>query len=335
MNDALKILLLTAAESFLICGAALLLLLHSGLAERVLDRPKARSLHLQPIPRIGGLAILLAVMVNAATFDKLGARCFLLLPLVAVSLLDDLRGLSIAPRITTHLAVAAGALFTFAPQLGDLPLWQAIGGVLAGVAALVWSTNLYNFMDGSDGLAGGMTAFGFSFLALAAFRGGDVEVAAYCLSFAAAALAFLLFNFHPARIFMGDSGSAPIGFAAAVVGIEGSVKGLWTGWYPWLVFSPFVLDASVTLLRRLLRGERFWQAHREHYYQHLIRLGWGHRRTALTYYVLMLGAGLAATFALPLASPWPLLVILLALAASLMFAVDRAWSSHLEPKNER
>jgi UDP-N-acetylmuramyl pentapeptide phosphotransferase/UDP-N-acetylglucosamine-1-phosphate transferase len=332
MNSPLKFTLLAAALSFFVCAALLLLLLRSGLAERVLDRPNARSLHVRPIPRVGGLAILLAIFVSAASLGNLDTRLILLLPLVAVSLVDDVRGLSIAPRIATHLAVAAVAVMGFWPQLGDAPWWLW----LAGGAAIVWSTNLYNFMDGSDGLAGGMTVFGFSFLALAAFQGGDTGLAAYCLSLAAAALAFLFFNFHPASIFMGDSGAAPIGFAAALAGLEGGIKGIWPFWYPVLVFSPFVLDASATLLRRLLRGERFWQAHREHYYQRLIRLGWGHRRTALAYYALMLAAGLAAYSARPLAMPWPLLVLLaaLGLAARLMFAVDRAWSARLKNSNE-
>jgi UDP-N-acetylmuramyl pentapeptide phosphotransferase/UDP-N-acetylglucosamine-1-phosphate transferase len=329
MTDVLKLTLFAAAISFLACGALLLLLLRTGLAERVLDRPNARSLHAHPIPRVGGLAILLAIFISATSLGNFGVRFILLLPLVAVSLLDDVRGLSIAPRIATHLVVAVVAVASFWPLLGDVPLWAW----LAGSAALVWSTNLYNFMDGSDGLAGGMTVFGFFFLALAAMQGGDSDLAAYCLSFAAAALAFLVFNFYPARIFMGDAGAAPIGFAAAFAGIEGSVKDLWPWWYPVLVFSPFVLDASITLLRRLLRGERFWQAHREHYYQRLIRLGWGHRRTALAYYILMLIAGLTAYSARSMVMPWPPLALLaaLGLAVGLMLAVDRAWSLTSSP----
>ncbi len=342
MADVLTFFLLTAALSFLACGALLLLLLHSGLAERVLDRPNARSLHVRPIPRIGGLAILFAVFVAAITFGNLSARYALLLPLVAVSLLDDVRGLSIAPRIATHCVVAAIAIFSFSPQPGNAPLGMGMAGMLGivgivGIAAVVWSTNLYNFMDGSNGLAGGMTVFGFSFLALAAVRGGDAGLAAYCLSFAAAALAFLYFNFNPARIFMGDSGSAPIGLAAALAAIEGSSKGLWPLWYPFLVFAPFVLDASVTLLRRLLRGERFWEAHREHYYQRLIRMGWSHRRTAWVYYALMLTTGLTAYSTLFLSAPLFILIVVLVvlgIVVSLMRVVDRLWSAKLKTEND-
>jgi UDP-N-acetylmuramyl pentapeptide phosphotransferase/UDP-N-acetylglucosamine-1-phosphate transferase len=322
LGDARNASVFAAIESFVVCAAALFFLLRSGLAARALDQPNARSLHTQPIPRVGGLGILLAVLVSAATLGDFGVRCLLLLPLLAVSLVDDLRGLGIAPRIATHLAAAAGAMLAV-----GVPPWLSLGGFLGGVVLIVWGTNLYNFMDGSDGLAGGMTVFGFSFLGLAALRGGDSGLAAWCFSFAAAALAFLRFNYSPARIFMGDSGSAPIGYAAASCAIEGCAKGLWPWWYPLFVFSPFVLDATVTLLRRMLRGERFWQAHREHYYQRLTRLGWGHRRTATAYYSLMLAAGLAAWLALgqSASEPWFVGGIVAVVAASLMIAVDRAW----------
>lgn len=326
MNDDLSQLAFASVEALLVCAATLFLLLRTGLAERVLDRPNSRSLHKQPIPRVGGLAILVAVTVTAATVGEFEARSYLLFPLLAISLVDDMCGLSIAPRFAIHFSVATWAVVSFWPLSDGGLFWAAVIGVFA-VFCVVWSTNLYNFMDGSDGLAGGMTVFGFLFLALGAYRGGEAGLAAYCLSFAAASVAFLCVNFHPARIFMGDSGSAPIGFAAAAVAIEGVAKGLWSLWYPVLVFAPFVFDATATLLRRMMRRERFWQAHREHYYQRLIRMGWGHRRTALTYYSLMLLSGLAAYMALPLAMPWPFFVVLIALLISvgLMIAVDRLW----------
>lgn len=328
MIDGLSQVAFASAEALLVCAGTLFLLLRTGLAQRVLDRPNSRSLHKQPIPRVGGLAILVAVIVTAATAGEFEARSYLLLPVLAVSLVDDMRGLSIAPRFAIHFSVAIWAVAAFWPLSDGGLLWAAVIGVLA-VFGVVWSTNLYNFMDGSDGLAGGMTVFGFLFLALGAYRGGETGLAAYCLSFAAASVAFLCVNFHPARIFMGDSGSAPIGFAAAAVAVEGVAKGLWALWYPVLVFAPFVFDATVTLLRRMLRRERFWQAHRDHYYQRLIRMGWGHRRTALTYYGLMLISGLAAYKALPLAMPGPLFVVVIALlvSAGLMIVVDRWWSA--------
>src|SRR5262249_47507440 len=131
----------------------------------------------------------------------------------------------------------------------------------------------------------------------AAAVAADAPFALVNFSFAAAAAAFLVFNFHPARIFMGDAGSVPLGFLAAALGTTGWLQGHWAWWFPPLVFSPFIVDASVPLARRLARGDRVWRAHRDHYYQRLVQLGWGHRRTALAEYMLMLacgGAGLAA-----------------------------------------
>src|SRR6476659_1011719 len=110
---------------------------------------------------------------------------------------------------------------------------------------------------------------------------------------AAAAAAFLLFNFHPARIFMGDAGAIPLGFLAATLGVTGWINGLWPLWLPVLVFSPFIADASVTLAKRALRGEKIWQAHREHYYQRVVRAGFGHRNMALLGYILMFAAGIS------------------------------------------
>jgi hypothetical protein len=96
---------------------------------------------------------------------------------------------------------------------------------------------------------------------------------------------FLLLNFSPARVFMGDAGSVPLGFLAGGIGIAGWRTVSWPAWFPLLVFSPFVVDASVTLARRMfMRRERFWHPHREHYYQRLVRMGWSHRRLALTEY---------------------------------------------------
>ena len=109
-----------------------------------------------------------------------------------------------------------------------------------------------------------------------------------------AALGFLLFNMPVAKIFMGDAGSIPIGFLAAALGIQGSLMGLWTWWFGLLVFSPFIVDATVTLIKRIARHERIWIAHREHYYQRLILSGLGHRKTVFSYYLLMLGSAVSA-----------------------------------------
>ncbi|WP_423720377.1 MraY family glycosyltransferase [Nitrospira sp. NS4] len=208
--------------------------------------------------------------------------------LVGISFLEDLVGLPIVGRLIMHFAAAStfviGLLFD---QIG-------LGGAVIAIVAVVWMTNLYNFMDGMDGLAGGMSAFGFAFLAIAAWLAKSHALALMSLSVAAAAGAFLLFNFHPARIFLGDAGSTTLGFLAAGLGLIGWRQGVWSIWLPVLVFSPFIGDATVTLVRRVFRGERFWQAHRAHYYQRLVLSGWSHRKTALVEYGLMMSCGIGA-----------------------------------------
>jgi UDP-N-acetylmuramyl pentapeptide phosphotransferase/UDP-N-acetylglucosamine-1-phosphate transferase len=155
------------------------------------------------------------------------------------------------------------------------------------VLAVAWITDLYNFMDGSDGLAGGMATIGFAAYALAAWLSGEAALAALCVALSAASAAFLLNNLHPAHIFLGDVGSIPLGFLAGALGLAGWRSDAWPLWFPVLVFGPFIADATVTLLRRLVRGDKVWNAHREHYYQRMVRMGLGHRRTALLGYAVM------------------------------------------------
>lgn len=266
-------------------------LLVSRFGRLALDRPNERSLHARPVPRTGGLAVL-AGMLTSVAFDA--APLWLPLALAAalglVSFIDDLRGLRTVVRLAAHVGAAGIVVWYVTTPLN-------IVAALCLVLAVAWLTNLYNFMDGSDGLAGGMAVIGFGAYAVAAALAGDGSVLALAVAIAFSAAGFLCFNFPPARIFLGDVGSVPLGFLAAAIGIIGWHGDLWPLWFPLLVFAPFIGDASLTLLRRLFRGERVWHAHREHYYQRLVRLGAGHRGTALLAYALMLLCALAALYA--------------------------------------
>ncbi|MHB1054076.1 MAG: MraY family glycosyltransferase [Thiobacillus sp.] len=284
-----------------------------------MDHPNERSLHATPTPRIGGLGIMAGVLVAAvwladATLLPVVLAAFVL---AAVSVLDDVRGLPVALRFLAHFVAAVGCLLAL-----GLTGWA----LLAGTLAVVWMTNLYNFMDGSDGLAGGMAVIGFGALALAAWLGDAPGLAAFCAGIAAAALAFLRFNFPPARVFMGDAGSIPLGFFAAALGILGAVQNVWPWLFPLLVFSPFIVDATVTLIRRALRGEKIWQAHRSHYYQRVVLLGASHRQLAWAAYALMLaGAALAFTLlALPQYTAF-LLALWAAIYLLTFLAIDLRW----------
>lgn len=293
------------------------------LSSLALDHPNPRSLHEAPLPRTGGLGLhagallgigLVAPNLPAALWIALGV-------LMLISFLDDLREIPAFLRLAVHLA--ACGLFVAAALPAD-------HGIVVGAAAalaIAWMANLYNFMDGSDGLAGGMTAIGFAFYGAAAWLAGSIEFALVNFSVAAAGAAFLVFNFHPARIFMGDVGAVPLGFLAAALGMIGWLQRDWTWWYPVLVFAPFVVDASATLARRLIRREKVWQAHRGHYYQRLIRIGWGHRCTALAEYALMLGSGAVGLAALAAAPALQAGLLTAAAVAYLMLivALEHAW----------
>jgi UDP-N-acetylmuramyl pentapeptide phosphotransferase/UDP-N-acetylglucosamine-1-phosphate transferase len=292
------------------------------------DLPNERSLHSAPVSRSGGLAIVCAIMLTGPLFIYgVGTWLSLVAALALVSFADDWRSLPVKLRLAAHVLAASALVHYMMPDLA-LPLAALL------VLAIVWSTNLYNFMDGADGLAGGMTLIGFGAYAVGGWTGGNASFAWFAASISATAATFLLFNFHPARIFMGDVGSIPLGFLAAAMGVYGWYSALWPAWFPLLVFSPFIVDATLTLAQRAARGERFWRAHREHYYQRLVRMGLGHRSTALAEYALMVAAGLCALALLRA----PAMAQQLALAAwaaiylALAAIVNKKWASHTAGK---
>jgi UDP-N-acetylmuramyl pentapeptide phosphotransferase/UDP-N-acetylglucosamine-1-phosphate transferase len=270
-------------------AGALFALLRTGWARAIaLDVPNQRSLHDRAVPRSGGLVLIIVASVPALWLGGailwIGALALLLM---AISAADDRVGLPILARLVAQVVLAVAVVGLLH---GASPAWSA--ALL--VAVIVWSINAYNFMDGSDGMAGGMAVIGFGCYAVDAAIFGHIPLAIAAAAVAGAAVGFLVFNFAPARVFMGDSGSAPLGFLAAAMGLFGWETGVWSGWLPVVVFSPFLTDASLTLLRRLARGERIWLAHKEHLYQRMVAGGLGHTRTALVAYGLMaIAAGLA------------------------------------------
>ena len=289
----------------------------AGLA---LDHPNERSLHSRPVPRTGGICVVVGILGANLMTSALAFLFWCVVPLALVSLLDDCKGLPAAMRLLVHLMVAAvfSAVWTGLP----FPWWGAVA------VAVAWMANLYNFMDGSDGLAGGMAVIGFGAYGAAAWIHGDPALAQFALCVAAAAAGFLVFNFPPASIFLGDAGAVPLGFLAGALGVLGAVRDVWTWWFPLVVFAPFVVDATVTLMRRVLRREKVWQAHRDHYYQRLVRMGWTHRRTALAEYGLMSFCGLAAVLGSGLGGfgQSGILAVIATTIVSLMWRVDTRWA---------
>ncbi len=268
-----------------------------GARIQILDHPNERSLHENPTPRTGGLAMLLAMLLGvllmqwwARVQETLVWIAVAALLVWGVSLAEDRFGVKRRYRLLAHVA-AAGLLVQAGLQIGPPAGFLSLALTLVLV---VWMINLYNFMDGMDGFASGMALIGFATLALAGHKAGAEDYALSAAVVAAAAAGFLLWNFPPARIFMGDSGSAMLGLLAAGFSLWGAQQGILPLWAALLLFSPFIVDASVTLTRRLLAGERIWQAHRSHYYQRLVGLGWSHRKTVLRSYLLMLACAATA-----------------------------------------
>lgn len=330
-DGALAQALLAGGTAALICWAILAVLLKTGWAwDIATDVPNHRSLHSRPTPRVGGLGLLPACLgvasVLAPTFR---VAALVAASLVLVSQIDDRRGLPARVRFVAHLAGAIVLLaaswfsgtgrlaITTAAAMLDVQNvgFFAVFIIVFAVVAFVWTMNLYNFMDGMDGLAGGMACIGFLIYAAAthvamhnaaAYGVGAVTVEALqhmaalrdlglaSMAIAGAAMGFLVWNVPPARLFLGDAGSVPLGFLAAALGWLGWSYGAWPAAFPFLVFAPFATDATVTLLRRLARGERFWEAHREHYYQRMVRMGWPRQRVLLICYGAMMMTGACA-----------------------------------------
>jgi UDP-N-acetylmuramyl pentapeptide phosphotransferase/UDP-N-acetylglucosamine-1-phosphate transferase len=258
--------------------AVIALLFASPLATRIVDRPGERSLHSRDTPRFGGVGLMLGALPFVILHGDAELRLIAAAAaaLAVVSFVDDLRTLPVAVRLPCHLA-AAGLAVGMA-WVDATP--GSIAFTVVAFLGIAWMTNLFNFMDGADGLAGGMATIGFGAFGMAALLAGDAAMGNGAIALGAAAAGFLFFNAPPARVFMGDAGSVPLGFLAGAMGWLGVARDLWPWWFPPLVFSPFVVDATVTLARRFLAREPVLRAHRSHYYQRLVLGGWTHRRLA-------------------------------------------------------
>ena len=280
---------LSAFASFLAVG----LFLAVARRTRLLDRPGHRSSHTRPTPTGAGLALILALGATALAvgfepaIPRLGAEAFaaefrfLLGGALALSLLglwDDARGVPALWRLLAQLLCAMGLVLTLpVPQPGLMALF---------VLALTWTMNAFNFMDGSDGMAGFQTVISGVFLAFLFHLSGDSGLMLASLAVAASALGFLPWNWPPARCFMGDAGSVPLGWLIGGLCLVGLVRDSVSWPAAILVLAVFHVDAGLTLLRRVGSGERWYTAHRTHVYQKLLAQGWTHGKVLLTYAIL-------------------------------------------------
>jgi UDP-N-acetylmuramyl pentapeptide phosphotransferase/UDP-N-acetylglucosamine-1-phosphate transferase len=257
-----------------------------ALAHALLDRPNARSSHTLPTPRGGGVGVVFTIvllgavcLIRARDDWPIALSLLAILPTAVIGWLDDRRPMSITPRMVAH---GASALL-----LLPLAMVAARSSVPALIVAAAWilvtlsAINVVNFMDGIDGLIGLQTVVLGVHYALLAAPGTGAN--AFGVILAGAALGFLIWNWAPARIFLGDVGSGALG----VIGVIGALlvlrAGAWSVIAVFLPLFPILLDATATLVRRAKRGERLTQAHRRHLYQRLANGGWGHARTTLLY----------------------------------------------------
>jgi Fuc2NAc and GlcNAc transferase len=265
-----------------------------ALRSNALDVPNARSSHVTPTPRGGGVAIVvtsLLAMGGFALFGHVDERLFFALAGggIAVALvghLDDRGRIGIAGRFVIHVAAALWATLWLGGMtdlhFGSEVFHLGYAGTALSVLGIVWALNLFNFMDGIDALAGSQAVFmGAGGAAIALLANLSLATPEVCLAIVAACLGFLWWNWPPARIFMGDVGSGYLGFVLAVVAL-GAVRERGIMLPVWLILGGvFAVDATVTLLRRLVRRERFYEAHRSHAYQWQARRWNSHRRVTL------------------------------------------------------
>jgi Fuc2NAc and GlcNAc transferase len=285
------VLLTTFCVSVVVVG-----IMHRYALQRgMVDRPNMRSSHTLPTPRGGGVAIVISFMAALLTlfcFKLVDARTTLALvaggcAIAGIGFLDDQRQLPAKLRLAVHIATASYVVVL----LGGLPEHALVGagvaelciGYAVAVLAFVWGTNLFNFMDGIDGIAGSEAIFVSSVGAwLNWLNGGDPGMTAAMLCLSVSTLGFLVWNWPPARIFMGDVGSGFLGFTLATLALATSQRGnvpleVWP-----ILGGVFLVDSTTTLIRRVLRGDRWMEPHRMHAYQHLARRWRAHRPVTMS-----------------------------------------------------
>lgn len=299
--------LLAALAAFTISFALTPLIRWYGRRAGVVDVPNERSSHQVPTPRGGGIAILAGILVTATAFGVLEERAALVIAAGAIvvaiaGLIDDIRSLGALPRFLTHCA-AAILLMAFGLQLdridgpwgGDMSL--ALLAAPVTLLFIVGLTNAYNFMDGINGIASLEAVVAATALAVLFLGTGDQSGAILAIAVASAAAGFLPWNFPSGSIFMGDVGSGALGFLLAALVLRHTAGG---GFFVAAVLPllPFLLDTGVTLVRRIVRRERFYAAHRSHFYQRLNALGWTHTAVTLVWATLAAaGAVISVTYA--------------------------------------
>ncbi len=333
------VVLLAAASSALVATALAMALVRRALIRHdVMDQPNPRSSHAAPTPRGGGIALVAVLLAAWLALWLSGVTAIdapgLWLALAAaaglglISWLDDVRGgLSPLIRLAGQAAAVAAGLFALPGEglifQGALPL--ALDWALTGLVWL-WFINLFNFMDGIDGIAGSeAAALGVGVFLAGLLAAAGQGLAPFGLALAAAAAGFLIWNWQPAKVFLGDVGSVPLGYLLGWLLVGLAAQGLWQA--ALILPAYYVADATTTLVRRLLRGERVWRAHREHCYQLAVRAGRSHAQVVATISLANCGLiGLALATLANAWAGWAALAAAAVLVAFLLWYLRRAYT---------
>jgi Fuc2NAc and GlcNAc transferase len=264
---------------------------------RWLDEPEARSAHKQPMPSSGGIAMVMVFVTGVVFYyvrgvlDAAESMIFLgCLPIALVGLIDDFTNLDFRWRLVIQFASAIFVVFFAgtlpAIQFGSWILDFSLLVQIMAVLAFVWLVNLFNFMDGIDGLAAGEALFVTLMSSLLLINGGDPTVPAVALLLASVAMGFLIWNWPPAKIFMGDVGSNFLAYSLGAVAVISIAKGSMNPWSWLLLLGVFVVDATYTLTYRIVHRQRWYEAHSGHGYQHGARLVNSHSYVTLAVLVI-------------------------------------------------
>lgn len=292
--DLLAVLVSTVIVSTAATGLCRRLLVRSA----VMDIPNRRSSHVSPVPRGGGIAIII-VFLPITIYLRLTIPLAddLIIPIIvgglgvgAVGLLDDLRTVSPKWRLAVHglAATLAVAMIGPLPELTPTYNESVIRFVVMAVTglAIVWHLNLFNFMDGIDGIAGSQVIFVLVGACVIGWSADAVGVNMLLLGLAAATAGFLVWNWPPAKIFMGDAGSGFLGYALAVIAVYSASRSILSIWSWIILMNAFVVDATVTLIQRIFRKEKVFEAHRSHAYQRCASRLSSHKKVTLGLWVI-------------------------------------------------
>jgi len=269
-----------------------------SLKNALIDVPNERSSHSIPTPRGGGLSIALSVLLVIGFLLFVGwiPMEFALalgvggLIVVIVGWIDDHRHIPALWRAMAYGASAVLAVYCLGGfnylRLGSSLLPLGVMGSVLVVVWIIWMTNLYNFMDGTDGIAGSEAICVSLFAGILFWSAGETGLATICLAILMSTCGFLYWNWPPARIFMGDVGSCLLGFSFGVLSIIGEKGGTITIAIWFILLAVFIGDATLTLLMRIMKGEKWYQAHKSHAYQRLVQLGMSHKNLALSLLII-------------------------------------------------